>query len=253
MNDKKKALFFRWFFVQLRCILKQPGEFFNNNQFQKFSSRSIWFGVVSLCVGLGGQALIEIIFLNWSEGIFQTSPQNFMEFMKILFPQNDNNLLTFLRVLHVLKIQKQVSLVLLPFIAFSSVYLFAGILHLMIRGLRLRPYKNASYENTLQLVGFCQAPMFFSFVPFFAPFASIWCIVLLFRGIKSLYSGGLALKFIVVLLPGFFIRLMWASSLEMIASSLAKDTFNSNIEIKSSVVIIEKKLKSKQNKKPLSV
>ena len=237
MNKIKKTQFLKWFFIQLRSILKEPNDFFKQKQFQKFSSKSVWFGVVSLCVGLGGQSLIEIILLNWGEEIFQASPQNFMEIMKILLPQSDAN---FLHVLYVLKMQKQISLILLPFIAFSSVYLFAGISHLIIRGLKLRPHENANYENTLQLVAFSQAPMFFSFIPFFASIASFWCVVLLLKGIKSLYYGGLILKFIAVLVPGFFIKLMWASSLEMMASSLANDIFDSNIKIKSNITNYKK-------------
>ncbi len=241
--NKKKIPFFRWFFIQLRYILKKPNEFFSQGEPQKFSIRSVWFGAICLCVGLGCQAIIEMAILDWSEGFFQLSPQDFTGFMTLLFPQGDGNLLDFLQILHVLKVQKQVTLVLLPFIAFFSIYLLAGVLHLMLRGLNLHPHKGGSYESTLQLVAYCQAPMFFSFLPLLGPIvAPIWTLILLFRGIKNLYAGGVAYKFLAAILPGFFVRLMWLSSLEMIASSLAQDTFDSNIKIEANSTKVKKKL-----------
>jgi hypothetical protein len=162
-----------------------------------------------------------MIFLYWSENIFKTSPQKFLNFIDNLSINNNNNTLSFLELLNILKIQKTLTLILTPFIAFFSIYLFSGVLYIMIKGLKLNQKQKANYDNTLQLVAFCQAPMIISFIPIIGPLISpIWCIMLLLRGITTLYFGNTIIKFIIILLPGLTIKFMWIYSLDIIASSI---------------------------------
>ena len=122
MSIVKFIIFCDWFVDKFYLILKCPKLFFIQNNGNKFNNQSLLFGIVCMFIGLGGKNFIEILFLNWSELIFNSTPENFITFKKIFFIYNYDYVIKFFHFLYILKWQRIINILILPL--FSYIYIF---------------------------------------------------------------------------------------------------------------------------------
>lgn len=160
-------------------------------------------GTACLCFGIFSEAATQIGLLSY----FDKLP----ELSTLLTPQQ----------VDLVKKEAWISLALSPVIAFFGIYLFAGGLHIVIKGFWSNPNSQFQYDNTLYLCAQCQLPIIFSVVPIVGPIiASLWVFILLTQALKHFYGISSWLAPFYILIPSLFLKLTWGSALQLIALSL---------------------------------
>lgn len=223
MSKMQIKPFIKWYFGSLKAALKQPHKFFLRSFQNGFSPRDIWFGAICLIWGLGWQAASEIWFIGLSEQTLLETPHLVERFSQI-FSGGPDMVNSFVAQIGLLKVERQITLVLLPFVAVFSIYLFAGILHVSLKALGMGPTIVVPYERTLQVVSYAQAPMVLAPIPLLGPIvAPLWVVVLLFLGIKKLHPNRFASRFASIAFPALMLKMLWASSIQVMAMSISDE------------------------------
>ncbi|MEI6790719.1 MAG: YIP1 family protein, partial [Myxococcaceae bacterium] len=150
-------------------LLKSPTAFFSSFQFETKNSKTLLLGTACLFFGLFSESGIQIYLVSLA-----TTFKPVLD----LIP---------LSQLEIIRKEALLTLVFSPIIAFFGIYLFAGALHLTLRGFSFGDATKIRYESTLHLVALCQLPMLFAIIPVFGPMvASIWVFVLLMKGLRQI-------------------------------------------------------------------
>lgn len=184
-------------------LLKSPSAFFSSFQFESRNNKTLFLGTLCLWFGIFCESGVQIYLISVA---------------KTFKPILD---LIPLSQLELIRKEAFLSLMASPVIAFFGIYLFAGALHITLRGFSFSGVQNLRYETTLHMVALSQIPMIFALIPVIGPlFASVWVFVILMKGLTQVYGLSSLAAFVSILPPALFLKLSWSSALQLLALSV---------------------------------
>lgn len=210
--------FMKWYIDSFKRVIFSPNAFFADESVRKNATRASWFAAISLAVGVGGQAVVELLMAQSTYLLLANDSNSLSDVASLLGQSGPGFEQAFLSQLQVFRTEKVVVLALLPFISFFTLHLFAGLLHLVLRGIGPGGNENVKYEHLLATVAYAFAPFVFSPIPLLGPLvASAWAFYLVLIGVKQLYSLGPFTRLILVFFPAVALRSLWAFALSTLA------------------------------------
>lgn len=208
-----------WFFSTLNQLLRQPRAFLANTTWMELKvERLIAFAFVCLCIGVGGQTVVELSLAKYSMNTMIHDPQTFAKLSELLsLPPGEAGFATIIERLSAYRIEKWITLVFLPISAYFTLYLLAGALWVMCRFSLL--YKD-TYDHILRAVALAQAPMIFAVIPVVGPLISfILSIRLLSIALGTLHKSYGFQRVLAVITSQIMVKSMWAFAIGLLAQA----------------------------------
>lgn len=223
MNLAKKKSFIIWFFKSLFGVLFFSNSFVYSVDLNKVSFRILWFSIICLAFGLTVDAIEHVLLSFFCIDAFKKYPE-LLNRLAYFTGQNAFSFQeNFTSYLEELRAEKLIVAMLSPLISFFFISLFSGLLYFVIKSVFAKNLKTLTYEKTLNIVAFSQAPMVFLCVPVIGHFISaFWMFFIIIRFLNKNYVFN-TFYFVLFLIGSvLFLKFLWSFLLRMLAVLLLK-------------------------------